>query len=111
MHWRRGGGVPINRACRTSLFVSRRWRRFPFSASRATPPPSTRGADGAPQTDCVEPTGPGTRIVKSATNGIDRGWRGGAIDFLADNTFDVAGCKQTYPKDTNGACPDPVPCP
>jgi len=54
-----------------------------------------------------------TVIANSAAHGIDRGWRNDAkTDFIATNTFTaVAACKQTYPKDTNGACPDPVPCP
>ena len=54
-----------------------------------------------------------TTIAYSAGHGIDRGWRDDAKpDFLATNTFtDIAICKQTYPRDTNGACPTPVPCP
>ena len=54
-----------------------------------------------------------TVIANSAGHGIDRGWRDDTkTDFLPTNTFTaVAGCKQSYPKDTNGACPVPVPCP
>jgi len=54
-----------------------------------------------------------THIVKSLTNGIDRGYRSLVdVDFLATNTFtDVALCNQTLNKDQNGACPTLVPCP
>jgi hypothetical protein len=54
-----------------------------------------------------------TTIVNSAGHGIDRGWRDDAkTDFLATNTFTtVAGCRQSYPRDTNGSCPTVVPCP
>jgi hypothetical protein len=53
-----------------------------------------------------------TTIVRSASNGIDRGYSSTTkIDFLPTNTFQsVALCKQTYPRD-NGPCPVPVPCP
>jgi hypothetical protein len=54
-----------------------------------------------------------TTILSSAGHGIDRGWRDNTKpDFLATNTFtSIAKCKQTYPKDTSGACPTTVPCP
>jgi hypothetical protein len=54
-----------------------------------------------------------TTIADSARHGIDRGWRDdNKPDFLATNTFiGIAGCKQTYPSDTNGSCPSTVPCP
>ncbi|MBL8915472.1 MAG: right-handed parallel beta-helix repeat-containing protein [Archangium sp.] len=53
-----------------------------------------------------------TTIRSSARHGIDRGWRGAVIDFMATNTFEnVAGCKQTYPHDTNNGCPMNPPCP
>jgi hypothetical protein len=54
-----------------------------------------------------------TEIVNSARHGIDRGWASDTkTDFIATNTFtNVAGCKQTYPRDTNGSCPSVVPCP
>lgn len=54
-----------------------------------------------------------TTISDSAAHGIDRGWRDDAlVDFMPTNTFsNVAACRQTYPKDHNGACPQVVPCP
>jgi hypothetical protein len=53
-----------------------------------------------------------TTFLKSAGNGIERGWRGSATSFLPTNTFtEVAFCNETYPKDALGACPMPVPCP
>jgi hypothetical protein len=52
-----------------------------------------------------------TVVTKSAANGIERGWTGAPVDFLATNTFtDVAYCRQTFPRPTGGACPDPAPC-
>jgi hypothetical protein len=52
-------------------------------------------------------------VSDSAAHGIDRGFRDDTkIDFMATNTFtNVAKCKQTYPKDANGACPMSPPCP
>lgn len=56
-----------------------------------------------------------TAIENSAAHGISRGWRGDSTpSFLADgtNTFsNVAGCKETFPKDRNGGCPSQPPCP
>lgn len=54
-----------------------------------------------------------TTIAFSGGHGIDRGWRNDAKpDFLPTNTFtNIARCRQSYPSDTTGACPDPVPCP
>jgi hypothetical protein len=54
-----------------------------------------------------------TTIQDSAGHGIDRGWRNDSKpDFLPTNTFtNVAKCKESYPKDTNGGCPTTVPCP
>lgn len=53
-----------------------------------------------------------SKITNSKRHGIDRGWRGAALDFMGSSSFDaVAGCKQTYPKDDNGACPPSPPCP
>ncbi len=54
-----------------------------------------------------------TVISDSARHGIDRGWASDTKpDFQPTNTFtNVAGCKQTYPKDTNNTCPATVPCP
>lgn len=52
-------------------------------------------------------------IVNSAGHGIDRGWRSShKPDFIPNNTFtSIAGCKQSYPRDTDGSCPKPAPCP
>jgi hypothetical protein len=52
-------------------------------------------------------------IIDSAGHGIDRGWRDDfQPDFLPTNTFTrIAGCKQSEPGPTSGACPLPVPCP
>ena len=54
-----------------------------------------------------------TTISNSGGHGIDRGWRNDTkIDFLPTNTFtNIAKCKESYPKDTNGSCPATVPCP
>ena len=54
-----------------------------------------------------------TTISDSASHGIDRGWSdGGALDFLAGNTFsNIAQCLQTFPRDTTAACPSTPPCP
>jgi hypothetical protein len=54
-----------------------------------------------------------TTIANSATHGIDRGWRNDfKPSFLPTNTFiGIGRCTETYPKDTNGACPMTVPCP
>jgi hypothetical protein len=53
-----------------------------------------------------------TEIVASAGHGIDRGWRDDFIvDLVPTNSFDIAGCTQTWPRDSDGVCPDPVPCP
>jgi hypothetical protein len=54
-----------------------------------------------------------TTIFASAKHGIDRGFRSDTKpDFSPTNTFtQVAGCRQTWPRDLNGACPDPPPCP
>lgn len=54
-----------------------------------------------------------TTILESAGHGIDRGWADDdKPDFLATNTFTaIVQCKQSYPRDTNGACPRVVPCP
>jgi hypothetical protein len=54
-----------------------------------------------------------TTIANSANHGIDRGWRNDfKPSFLPTNTFiGIGRCTETYPKDTNGACPMTVPCP
>lgn len=52
-----------------------------------------------------------TTIAAGANHGIDRGWRDDlVVDFLPENSFDVAGCRQTVSRLDNGVCPDPVPC-
>lgn len=53
-----------------------------------------------------------TVIAESAGHGIDRGWRDDFnVDLTPSNSFDVAGCTQTWPRMDDGTCPDPVPCP
>ncbi len=54
------------------------------------------------------------KVLHSSGNAIDRGWRDDSVADLTGNgnTFDDIGkCLQTTPKDSNGACPNPVPCP
>lgn len=51
-------------------------------------------------------------VKDSGSNGIDRGWTGDEVDYLATNTFShVAYCLQTSPRPKVGQCPDPAPCP
>jgi hypothetical protein len=53
-------------------------------------------------------------IKDSARFGIDRGFRSDTKpSYLATNNFVniVGGCKETYPRDLNGACPTTLPCP
>jgi hypothetical protein len=54
-----------------------------------------------------------TTISNSAAHGIDRGWQSDTkTDFTATNSFvAVTNCSQTFPRDANGSCPDPAPCP
>jgi hypothetical protein len=53
-----------------------------------------------------------SEIVASLRDGIDRGWRDDLQpDFLATNTFDVAGCAQSTPRTSAGACPASPACP
>lgn len=45
-------------------------------------------------------------IIDSASNGVDRGWTGEAVDYLATNQFiRVPSCTQTYPRPAAGNCP------
>lgn len=64
---------------------------------------------GAPLTQFIT----STEISFSGRDGIDRGWRANTQkDFFATNMFTaVAGCKQTWPRDLMGYCPNPAPCP
>ena len=51
-------------------------------------------------------------FTSSAGYGIGRAWSGDLVDFIPTNTFTgMARCKQSYPRETNGACPATVPCP
>jgi hypothetical protein len=51
-------------------------------------------------------------FLASAGYGIDRAWSGDLVDFLPTNDFQqMARCKQSYPRQTNGGCPATVPCP
>jgi hypothetical protein len=50
-------------------------------------------------------------IRDSGSNGIDRGWKGDPVDYLATNTFErIAYCRQTAPKPLAGLCASPAPC-
>ena len=52
-------------------------------------------------------------ITDSAANGIDRGFVGDDLtyDYEPSNMFArLARCKQTFPRPTAMACPDPPPC-
>jgi hypothetical protein len=64
---------------------------------------------GVPSTEIVT----NTLVRASASNGIDRGWRADLkTDFLPTNTFESIGrCTETWPRDSNGACPVVPPCP
>lgn len=51
-------------------------------------------------------------ISFSAGLGVDLGYNGAAVDFLPTNQFaSIADCKQSFPRDANGACPTSVACP
>jgi hypothetical protein len=85
------------------------------SGSNSCPYPSSPRSDGALRIFGA-PAGQfvtNTKIANSGYFGFDRGWRADNLtDFLPTNTFEaVAFCLQSYPKDANGACPSPVPCP
>lgn len=50
-------------------------------------------------------------IADSARHGLNRAWRGSPLDLMPTNTFsNVTACRQTYPRDEDGGCPDPTPC-
>ncbi len=62
-------------------------------------------------------TAPATAFITNCTidsssgHGVYSGWQGAPVDFVAPNTFtNIAFCKQTPPKDTQGRCPSPVMC-
>lgn len=54
-----------------------------------------------------------TEFADSATHAIDRGWRSDVMpSLLAGNTFTrINLCNESMPRDMNGACPMPPPCP
>jgi hypothetical protein len=53
-----------------------------------------------------------TSFTDSASNGVDRGYTGDAVDFTVDNVFErVAFCVQTDPRPTVGVCDSPPACP
>ncbi len=54
-----------------------------------------------------------TDVLMSASHGIDRGFRSASKpSYLPTNTISgFVGCRETYPRDLDGACPTPVPCP
>jgi hypothetical protein len=51
-----------------------------------------------------------TTIAHSAGHGIDRGWASDQKpSFVPTNTFEsVAGCRESHPRDSNGACPSGI---
>jgi hypothetical protein len=60
----------------------------------------------------------GTRLLSnsvirnSGSNGVDRGWSGDQVDYLATNTFEhVSACTQTEPRSAAGTCPMSPSCP
>ncbi len=51
-------------------------------------------------------------VRDSGSNGVDRGWSGDEVDYLATNTFErIAFCTQTQNRDAQGQCPDTPTCP
>ncbi|MBA2538452.1 MAG: hypothetical protein H0V17_02350 [Deltaproteobacteria bacterium] len=54
-----------------------------------------------------------TEVISSASHGIDRGFRSDTKpSYLPTNTITgFVGCRETHPRDVNGTCPLPVPCP
>jgi len=53
-----------------------------------------------------------TLLADSASNGVDRGYTGDAVDFTVDNEFErIAFCVQTEPKPAVGACSVDPACP
>lgn len=53
-----------------------------------------------------------TTVLSSAALGINLAYKGMTYDFLTSNTFmSVVGCKQSTPRNMDGACPSNVSCP
>jgi hypothetical protein len=51
-------------------------------------------------------------VRHSGSNGVDRGWAGDQVDYLATNTFsDIAFCAQTQNRDAQSQCPATPSCP
>ena len=51
-------------------------------------------------------------IADSAGVGINLAYQGAYVDFTPTNTFiNIAGCKQSTPRQIGGACPSSVSCP
>lgn len=48
-------------------------------------------------------------IVHGAMHGVVQGYDGPSLDWTTSNTFDVAGCAQTLPRQEDTWCPDPMP--
>lgn len=88
-----------------------------FSCGTPLAPPTlqaqTMGAvylalDSAPTASFIT----NTLMSDSASNGVDRGYTGDAIDFTAGNQFErIAYCVQTEPKPAVGACSAEPACP
>ena len=90
-------------------------RSFSCGTPPATPTlqQQTMGAvylalDTAPTTSFIT----STLMSDSASNGVDRGYTGAAIDFATGNQFErIAFCVQTEPKPELGACSAQPACP
>jgi hypothetical protein len=51
-------------------------------------------------------------VRDSGSNGVDRGWSGAQVDYLATNTFQrIAYCSQTQNRDMQSQCPANPTCP
>ena len=48
-------------------------------------------------------------IVHGAMHGVVQGYDGPSLDWTTSNTFEVAGCLQTLPRQEDTWCPDPMP--
>jgi hypothetical protein len=79
------------------------------------PPTQTRPNDAAIRLLGGEPATvfiTNTEISSSGFHGIDRGFRSATKpSFLPTNTITVGACRETHPRDINGACPGTIPCP
>jgi hypothetical protein len=88
----------------------RHWgRRLRESESGATPE-EARAARGAAAATRELLTN--SLIRDSGSNGVDRGWTGDSVDYLATNTFQrIRYCAQTLNRNGTGQCPTSPSCP